>query len=369
MKCTSVILLPALLVILAVSLVAVEATRGYHYHRHRHHHNKCESCPAHKELQCSYKHHPHHRHHQRLHHYPHLHHHRHHMYCYCIPRNSCDGVVCPREKECILHHKYQTARCVRAALCNRTRCHAEEVCTEMAYRSRTKVHCRPATSCDQITCPMGFDCMVSRRKARCVVSCTGVTCPSHQRCRSEGHRAVCRPVSSCSDVMCPANTMCLRYSHHRVGCFGDSCDTISCPDGAQCLEFKGKVKRSWWGMKKSWRKPSKTWAACAHGCSSNTCPNGLICSQYHYHKAGPKGWWWSPKKKELAISCEAPRCCSSITCPTGERCEQQYVNKKPVAVCVPEEEGSGISSAIPPPPPALPPPPADVEEGEAGTDF
>ena len=351
----SIVSLLVALVVIAVSLVVVDATYGHHHYPHPHHHY-CHACPPHKELNCGYGNWT-----KYLVHSHHKHHHRHRVYCRCNPRTSCEDVVCPHSQQCVLNSKGE-ARCVYAMFCNQTTCHADEVCREYTSPSGSsrKARCHSARTCDQIDCPTGFECVEKRSrhsgssKAHCVVSCAGVTCPPHHKCRSEYNRAVCVPRSSCDGVSCPGNSTCTKYTHSRVQCVAKSCDSASCPDSAKCLKFV-KTKKVWhYGH---WYKvPIKKWASCAYGCTATTCPTRQICHQYRTHRL---------KGKESTISCLPARCCSQITCPEGQRCAQQYVNHKPVAVCVDDDEGSGSASAIPPPPPMLPPPPETDDETEA----
>ena len=269
----------------------------------------------------------------------------------------------------------------------------------------TKERCTYAASCDQVECPMGFQCFPysgrntpgKRSKVKCRISCDNVNCPRFLECKTRGSGissyAVCKYPRRCDQSNCPANTICTRTYKRRYGlCIADSCSQVNCGAGATCAEGKAKKGRKYTKFlkmilgvhkKKSYTKGTMA-ATCVARCTNTTCPEGLVCEQ----------------KKKYEIRCRAPRNCDELTCPTGYVCRVSSCGKrhrhthththkysKSIAQCIPipsivpsssvmastvqsspsfftlsstidmSPSPSPSPSFFPPPPPSVPPPP------------
>ena len=127
--------------------------------------------------------------------------------------DDCRGTGCPSDEICAI----STLECIPDPCGEDVVCGANEACRDGA--------CEP--SCATTSCDDGETC----RRGLCQEDlCSGVTCPSNQRC--DETTGACTD-DLCDDVMCIESTVC---DPEDGGCAEDPCLRVRCPGDERCFD-------------------------------------------------------------------------------------------------------------------------------------
>ncbi|HEX5061696.1 MAG TPA: hypothetical protein VFV99_20155, partial [Kofleriaceae bacterium] len=89
-------------------------------------------------------------------------------------------------------------------------------CTECDEVEKTcTAECTSAASCNNVTCPTGWDCTIHCTGAN---ACADITCESDSKCA-----ITCSGTDACETVFCTAACKC------DLDCAAGACNTPSCP--------------------------------------------------------------------------------------------------------------------------------------------